>query len=92
MAIPPLFMIIPANTKNGIANNEKELIPVKIRCDAVKTALSHGNADKIDNKDEIPIVTEIGMPINNNIGNTISSVNPVCNASSILNFLPMNVS
>ena len=31
IAIPPLFIIIPANIKNGIANNENELIPVNIR-------------------------------------------------------------
>ena len=35
--------------KNGIANNENELIPVNIRCDAVNTAFSHGNADNIAN-------------------------------------------
>ena len=69
--------------KNGIANNENELIPVNIRCAAVKTAFSHGNAGSIAKTEDIPIVTAIGIPINSNIGNTTSNVNPVCNANSI---------
>ena len=69
--------------KNGIANNENELIPVNIRCAAVKTAFSHGNADSIAKTEDIPIVTAIGIPINSNIGNTANKVNPVCNANSI---------
>ena len=69
--------------KNGIANNENELIPVNIRCAAVKTAFSHGNADSIAKTDHITLVTAIGIPINSNIGNTANKVNPVCNANSI---------
>ena len=57
--------------KNGIANNENELIPVNIRCAAVKTAFSHGNADSIAKTEDIPIVTAIGIPINSNIGKLI---------------------
>lgn len=30
-AIPPLFIMIPANTKSGIANMVKSSIPVTIR-------------------------------------------------------------
>ena len=63
--------------KNGIANNENELIPVNIRCAAVKTAFSHGNADSIAKTEDIPIVTAIGIPINSNIGNTANKVNPI---------------
>ena len=63
--------------KNGIANNENELIPVNIRCAAVKTAFSHGNADSIAKTEDIPIVTAIGIPINSNIGNTANKVNPL---------------
>ena len=89
MAIPPLFIIIPASTKNGIANSENEFIPVNIRCAAVNTAFSHGSAVNIDNTEDIPIVTEIGIPISSNTGNTANKINPVLNANSIM--FPLNL-
>ena len=36
--MPPLFMISPANTKNGMANKEKLSKPVAIRCAIVVAA------------------------------------------------------
>ena len=40
VAIPPLFMMPPASTKNGMASRANELTPVNIRCTEVMAPFS----------------------------------------------------
>jgi hypothetical protein len=62
MAIPPLFMILPAKIKNGIANRVKLSKPVAIRCANVVIAGSVSMLTNIVNIPDIPILKAMGTP------------------------------
>jgi len=59
-AMPPLPMIKPDNTKNGMANNEKLFNPPNIRCAMVVTAASESIFSNMAVKVANPILIEIG--------------------------------
>ena len=66
IAIPPVFIIFPAKIKNGIANNEKEFVPIKILWAEVIIAALKGNINNIAILDESPMLILIGTPIAKN--------------------------
>ena len=92
-AIPPLFIIFPANVKNGNANNENESIPEKLLCAAIndKTPIP-GFGSKLAKAvamEAIPIPTEIGTPANNITKNTPKSIKTDCITTYLPAFLSL---
>ncbi|MNP50390.1 hypothetical protein D3C76_1446520 [compost metagenome] len=63
MAIPPLFISVPAKIKKGIASSEKLSKPFARRWETVMTAISHGNISSMEATVAIPIEKEIGIPM-----------------------------
>ncbi|CNU22033.1 Uncharacterised protein [Salmonella enterica subsp. enterica serovar Bovismorbificans] len=55
-------MILPANTKKGIASSVKPSRPTVIFCEITEIAASGGRAIRIENKDDSPIANVIGTP------------------------------
>src|SRR5699024_5531904 len=68
-AIPPRFMIIPDNIKNGPATNEKLSKLETIPCADVKTAISKGKANNTVAKDATAILITMRMQTTSNIVN-----------------------
>src|SRR5665648_424966 len=62
-AIPPLFMITPARTKNGMASRGKELIPRKTCWAEVRTPFSTPRMTNMARVAESPTPTLIGAPM-----------------------------
>ena len=64
-AIPPLFIILPARIKKGMAISENELEPANKRCADVANATCPGSMAIIETADESPMLTPIGTPMAN---------------------------
>lgn len=62
MAIPPLFMMLPARIKNGIAIRLNTDIPENILCAPVTSAGSVDNTGRIAHIDETASDIAIGAP------------------------------
>ena len=62
LAIPPLFIILPASTKKGMASREKELAPVKVRLAAVIMACSKGRMTMMPAAAPAPMARPMGKP------------------------------
>ena len=61
-AMPPLFIILPARIKNGIASRLNMEIPEKMRCAPVTTATSRSIMGRMATTDEMPSATAMGTP------------------------------
>jgi len=61
-AMPPLFMITPARTKNGMARREKELIPRKRRWAETIDPPSSPRTETAARTEDSPTATLIGAP------------------------------
>ncbi|MOA24824.1 hypothetical protein D3C78_1455200 [compost metagenome] len=64
MAMPPLFIRLPARMKKGMASRAKESRPTKTRWAEVRMAPSNGRISAMARKEESPILILIGVPIN----------------------------
>src|SRR5690554_4163536 len=87
MAMPPLFMMLPARMKNGMASREKELVPMNSLCADVTMAFSNGRISAMARVEERPIPMLMGTPMISRIGTATSMIRPACNAISILDGL-----
>jgi len=67
MAIPPLFIMLPARIKKGIARRAKLSRPVAIRCEKVVKAARLSIEISIVNIPDIPMLKAIGTPITSRI-------------------------
>ena len=67
MAMPPLFIRLPARMKKGMANRAKESRPTKTRWAEVRMAPSNGRIIAIARKEESPILMLMGVPMNSRI-------------------------
>ena len=63
MAIPPLFMILPARMKKGMAIREKELAPEKIRWAEVIKEISGGSMHSMAAAEESPMAILMEAPM-----------------------------
>src|SRR5699024_8461963 len=61
-AMPPVFISLPARTKNGMASRVKELAPVNIRCEATNTACSVPTTAARAATEGSPMAIPIGAP------------------------------
>src|SRR5690625_1415430 len=61
-AMPPVFIRLPARTKNGMASRVKELAPVNIRCEATNTACSVPTTAARAATEGSPMAIPIGAP------------------------------
>ena len=86
IAIPPLFIRLPARMKNGIASREKTEIPPKIRCAPVRTAEVVFRIGRIAAIDDMPSATAIGTPAMSMMASEIRIIRP--DDTAILIFLP----
>ena len=80
VAIPPLFIILPARIKNGMAISENEFEPANILCAEVAKETFARIMHIIETADERPIATPIGAPIISNITNIVTITKATCNA------------
>lgn len=80
VAIPPLFIILPARMKNGMAISENELEPANILCADVANDTSAGIIQIIETADESPIATPIGAPIISSTTRIVTITRATCNA------------
>ena len=55
LAMPPVFMRLPAITKKGMAVRERMLTPTKVRCAPVKTEMSKGMSCTMAARAEMPM-------------------------------------
>jgi len=62
LAMPPLFMMLPASTKKGMASREKELAPVKVRLAAVIMACWKGRTTMTAAAAPAPMERPMGKP------------------------------
>ena len=62
IAIPPLFIRLPARMKNGIASRLNTEIPEKIRCAPVRTATFKSRTGRIAQMEDTASATAIGTP------------------------------
>lgn len=76
MAMPPLFIMLPARIKNGIASRLKTEMPEKIRCAPVKTATSKSMIGRMAHTEETPSATAIGTPAISMIISVIKIIKP----------------
>ena len=79
-AMPPLFIMLPARMKNGIAISENELEPANILCADVAKETSAGIIHIIETADDIPMATPIGAPITSSTTNIVTITKATCNA------------
>ena len=86
-AIPPLFMMLPARMKNGMASRLNTEIPEKILWHPVSTATSRFIIGKIAHTDETPSATAIGTPAISMISKRTRIISPDTKAIFII-FLP----
>lgn len=70
IAIPPLFISVPAKMKKGIANRAKLSSPLANRCETVIAAISQGNINSIEATVAIAIENEMGTPIKTSTKNS----------------------
>ena len=84
IAIPPLFIKLPARTKNGIARRGNEFKPVNIFCAQVTSATFVGRITTIAIAEDMPIATAIGAPINKIITSATTITIVAVIATSIL--------
>ena len=72
LAMPPLFMILPASMNKGTARREKLSTPLFIFCMTMKLVWSQGRFTRVVAMEEIAILMEIGQP---RISNTAKTPN-----------------
>ena len=83
-AIPPLFIILPARIKKGMANRLNTEIPEKILCAPVRTATFVSMIGSMAHTEEMPSATAIGTPASSMMTSRTNMINPETNAVFII--------
>ena len=85
--MPPLFMIFPAKTKNGMARRANTDIPEKIRCAPVITAMSKSSTGRMAHTEDTASAMAMGTPARSMISRSIKIIKPHRIANSIKAYL-----
>ena len=87
LAIPPLFMMLPARMKRGMASREKLSTPLFIFCMVMNVIWSQDRLEMAVAMDAITMLTEIGQLRNSRMPNTanrMTVVSPILITHSLL--------
>ena len=84
IAIPPLFIRLPARMKNGIASRLNTEIPEKIRCAPVRTATFKSRTGRIAQMEDTASATAIGIPPSNITTRTARIIRPHTTAIELI--------
>ena len=77
LAIPPLFMMLPARMKRGTASREKDSTPEFIFCMVIKVIWSQDRVDMAVTMEETTMLMEMGTPKNSSTPNTAKRITVV---------------
>ena len=77
LAIPPLFMMLPARMNRGTASREKLSTPEFIFCIVIKVIWSQDRVDMAVTIDDATMLMEIGTPRNSSTPNTANRITVV---------------
>gem|GEM_PF-5517063 len=83
MAMPPLFIMLPARIKKGMASSENEFTPVNIFWAQVTMPGPKGSMVIMASADDIPILMPMGTPITSMTTTEIIIIIPAITATSI---------
>ena len=83
--MPPLFMMLPPREKKGSASREKESMPEKQRCAAVRAKIAGSMLNSAVKMDAMPMPAEMGTPASSMTKKEPNSSNVAC--ATIMRFL-----
>ena len=84
MAMPPLFMILPARMKNGMASRLNTEIPENMRCAPVRTPRPTSSTGRMAQMEDTAKATEIGTPAKSITSNSTKIISPQTTAIFII--------